>query len=268
MLRIFNGIALCLALCFGGSVIAQEFWMMPEKFHYHKGDTLKAKFNVGNNFTGETWNLRPERIQSVKGFSNNQSIDLTTKALPGTNDHLKILLASEGSYIIAMEGKSAFVELGAERFNAYLKENALDDVINQRKKNNATDLPGKEFYIRNTKLIVQTGDRLDDGYKKRTGLTLDIIPQTNPTSYKVGDMIKFTILFDGKPLFGARAFSMNNKENRVYAQPIYTQQDGSIEVRLFNDGLWMITVVTMIPSKDKRADWQSYWGTFLFSVEQ
>jgi uncharacterized GH25 family protein len=267
MCRFFQGIVLCFVLWFGGSVTAQEFWMTPKKFRYSKGDTLKLKFNVGNNFTGETWNLRTERIQSITGFSNNQPTDLTTEVLPGTNDHLKIPMTTEGSYIVAMEGKSAFVELGAERFNAYLKENALDDVINQRRKNNTTNQPGKEFYIRNAKLIVQVGNKLDDGFKKRTGLTLDIIPQTNPSSYKVGDMVKFTILYNGKPLFGARAFSMNNKENRVYAQPIYTQQDGSIEVRIFNDGLWMITVVTMVPSKDKGADWQSYWGTLVFEVK-
>jgi hypothetical protein len=242
--------------------------MMPQKFHYNKGDTLNVKFNVGNNFTGEVWNLRPERIQSITGFSNNQPTDLTQKVLPGTSDHLKIPLVTEGSYIIAMEGKSAFVELDAKRFNAYLKENALDDVISQRKKNSTTDQPGKELYIRNTKLIVPVEGKLDDGLKKRTRLTLDVIPQTNPSSYKVGDMVKFTILFEGKPLFGARAFSMNNKDNRVYSQPIYTQQDGSIEVRIFNDGLWMITVVTMVPSKDKRADWQSYWGTLVFAVKE
>lgn len=267
MHHFFQAIALCFAICFAGSVTAQEFWMMPERFHYSKGDTLKVKFNVGNNFSGETWKLRPERIDFIKARSNNQSTDLTTKALPGTNDHLKIPLASEGSYLIVMEGKRAFVELGSERFNAYLKENALDDVINQRKKNNTTDQPGKEFYIRNAKLIVQVGDKPDDGYKKGTGLTLDIIPQTNPSSYKVGDMVKFTILYNGKPLFGARAFAMNNKENRVYAQPIYTQQDGSIEVRIFNDALWMISVVTMVPSEDKGADWQSYWGTLVFEVK-
>lgn len=240
--------------------------MLPDKELYNLRDTLKIKFNVGDNFIGDTWNLRTERIESITCNYANKTQDITNSAILGKGDHLKIPIATEGSYVIAMKGKNAFVELDAERFNKYLKENSLDDAINQRKKNGSTDKPGKEFYVRYAKLIIQAGQKLDEGYKRRMGLPLEFIPQKNPATFKTGDIVKFTLLYDGKPLFGARAFVWNNKEGRVYSQPIYSQQDGSIEVRLFNDGPWMIGVVKMVPSKAPGADWQSYWGTIVFNV--
>jgi uncharacterized GH25 family protein len=240
--------------------------MLSDKLHYKRGDTLKIRFNVGDSFIGDTWNLRPERIESISCSYPNKTDDLTAKAIHGKGDHLKIPVAVEGTYLVAMKGKNAFVELDAERFNNYLKENSLDDAINQRKKSGATNKSGKEFYVRYTKLIVQSGQKLDEGYRRRMGLPLEFIPQKNPATYKTGDIVKFTLLYEGKPLFGARAFVWNNKAGRVYSQPIYSQQDGSIELRLFNDGPWMISVVKMVPSKEQGADWQSYWGTIVFNV--
>lgn len=246
--------------------LAQEFWMSPGKERYSLRDTLKIKFNVGDSFIGDTWNLRNERIESITCSYANKVQDITSSVIVGKGEHLRIPIVTEGSYVVAMKGKNAFVELDADRFNKYIKENSLDDAINQRKKSGTTDKPGKEFYVRYTKLIVQAGQKLDEGYKRRMGLPVEFIPQKNPATYKTGDIVKFTLLYEGKPLFGARAFVWNNKGGRVYSQPIYSQQDGSIEVRLFNDGPWMISVVKMVPSKDPGADWQSYWGTIVFNV--
>lgn len=262
---------ICFAILFLISVHhlqAQEFWMLPDKSNYNRGDTLKIRFNVGDSFIGDTWNLRSERIESITCDFATKSDNITGKAISGKGDHLKIPITTEGTYVVGMKGKNAFVELDAEKFNNYLKENALDDAINQRKKTGTTDQPGKEFYVRYTKLIVQAGQKLDEGYRKKIGLPLELIPQKNPATYKTGDIVKFTLLYEGKPLFGARAFVWNNKEGRVYSQPIYSQQDGSIEVRLFNSGPWMISVVKMVPSKEAGADWQSYWGTVVFNVKE
>ncbi|HEX5169038.1 MAG TPA: DUF4198 domain-containing protein [Cyclobacteriaceae bacterium] len=263
----FRTILIIFFLLSAHKIFAQEFWMLPDKNNYQRGDTLKVRFNVGDSFIGETWNLRAERIESIVCSYAARTDDLTSKAIGGKGDHLKIPITAEGSYVVAMKGKNAYVELDAARFNSYLKENSLDDAINQRKKSGTTDKSGKEFYVRYTKLIVQSGQKLDEAYRHKFGLPLEFIPQKNPAVYKTGDIVKFTLLYEGKPLFGARAFVWNNKGGRVYSQPIYSQQDGSIEVRLFNNGPWMISVVKMVPSKEAGADWQSYWGTIVFEVK-
>lgn len=258
----------CIVLLFTWSATrAQEFWMMPDKFQYQQGDTIRIRFNVGENFVGETWNLRMERIRSVALHTKSDVLDIQSRARAGRGEHLRIHAAKEGTYLITMEGENAFVELPADRFNAYLKEHALDNAANLRKEANAEGQPGRELYRRITSLIVQVGNTQDDTYKKVTGLPLEIIPARHPADMKKGDLVPFKILFNGKPVFGARVYVWNSKNNKTFNQPIYSQQDGTIDVRIFNDGDWMISVVKMVPVSNPKADWQSFWSSLVFHVK-
>lgn len=251
------------------SVQAQEFWMIPNKFDPAPGDTAIIHFEVGNNFIGENWNLRLDRVKRLSWYdASQQGVSLRDRAHEGQEDHLVVPLKHAGTYLVLMEGNSAYIELPADQFNNYLKEYALDNAIQGRKKTGTEGKPGRERYARSTKLLLQVGDRLTDAYKASTGLPLDIIPQKNPGGYKVGDVVYFKLYFEDKPLFGARAFVWNMKNNRTYSQPIYSQQDGSIEVRVFNEGAWMVSVVGMVPAKEGgKAAWQSYWSSLVFYVE-
>jgi len=260
-------ISVMLLLAFGQSR-AQEFWMMPDKFQYKPGDTIRIRFNVGENFFGETWNLRMDRIRSVSLHTKSGVANLKPTLRAGRLDHLLIPATRPGTYLITMEGENAFVELPAERFNAYLKEHALDNVTELRKKANAEDQPGREFYRRLTSLVVQVGDVRDDTYKKVTGLPLEIVPGKHPSEIKKGDLVSFRVLFNGKPEFGARVFVWNSKNSKVFNQPVYTQQDGTIDARIFNDGDWMVSVVKMVPVSTPKADWQSFWSSFVFHVAE
>lgn len=242
--------------------------MMPDKFQYDTGDSIRIRFNVGENFVGETWNLRRERISLVSMYAGSIATDLKPLTIPGRGDHLVLTAPRAGTYLFTMEGENAFVELPAERFNAYLKEHALDNVIALRDKANASDQPGREMYRRITKLIVEVGDHPDDTYRKEASLPVDIVPGKHPSTMRKGDMVQFKILFNGKPEFGARVYVWNNKDNKVFVQPVYSQQDGTIDVRIFNDGNWMISVVRMIPVSHPRADWQSFWGSLVFHVDE
>jgi uncharacterized GH25 family protein len=118
-----------------------------------------------------------------------------------------------------------------------------------------------------TKLLFQVGEKRDDTYKKVLGWPVEIVPDRNPASLKVGDQIRFKILFDGKPVFGVRAKLWNRFDNRTTLQNIYTEQDGTFEARISSPGPWMVTVMKMTPSKDTGPDWISYQGSFVFGFD-
>jgi uncharacterized GH25 family protein len=246
---------------------AHEFWLQPLKFYYSVGEKIVIGFKVGQNFIGDSWKLKKERLVRLELQSRNQTKDITSLVVEGENDQLTLPVETEGSHVVIMESNTAFSELEAEKFNEYLKEDGLDDALNFRVKNDAIDLPGKELYSRHTKLIVQAGRKKDDTWKKIYDLPIEIIPDQNPMDLKVGSKIAFKILYEGKPLFGARVRVWNRYKNRTTMQPIFSQQDGTIETHISNPGPWMVSVVKMVPSKDPKADWRSYWGTLVFGVQ-
>ena len=166
-----------------------------------------------------------------------------------------------------MQTKNALNEWEAEKFNAFLKENGLDEIIRPSNKNQHACIPTNEYYSGYTKLLVQVGEKKDDTHKKLNNFPVEIVPLENPYSLKIGDPIHFKILFDGKPVFGVRVKVWNRFDNRTTIQNIYTEKDGTLETRVSSPGPWMVSVVRMVPSKQPGADWQSYRGSLVFGVK-
>ncbi len=262
--RIFLSITLLVLLTL---TKGHEFWMQPTKFFYKAGEKLIVSFKVGENFMGEPWDLKRDRIETFQLHQFTKTTNLLDSLKEGKQDNLSYTLKEEGTYMVAMQSTNAFVEMSGEEFNTYLKEDGLDDILEHRKNTNTT-APAKEFYSRHTKLLVQVGEKNADVFKKILGFPVEVVPEKNPYALKVGDPIRFKILFDGKPMFGVRTKVWNRFDNRTTIQNIYTEKDGTFEVRISNPGPWMVSVVRMVPSTDPMAEWQSYWGSLIFGIQK
>lgn len=246
---------------------AHEFWISSSRYYYSIGETFAMDLRVGEDFIGEISPVTKDRLEKLELYQQQKIQDLRSLVREGSKEFLAFPLNEEGSHVIALQTTPSYIELEAEKFNAYLKEDALDEAYSSRRKNNQLDKLGKEFYARYSKMIFQVGNKTDDGYKRPVGLPLEIFVEQNPAALKVGSKVSFKITWDGKPLFGARVSVWNRHNNRTTRQPIFTQQDGRIETHISNPGPWMVSVVKMVPSKDPKADWQSYWGSLTFGVK-
>lgn len=259
---LFIFISMVFSVCASG----QELWMQPSEFFYVPGDSLKVEFNISRDFRENPWQLTYAKIQRLQLYEASGRRNLVPRE--GKFRHLNLLMQREGTKLFVMQGVPSFIEVEAESFNKYLKEHSLDEVYNHRDQTNTLNTPGKETYERCTRLLVQVGSKTDETYRKETDFPLEIIPEQNPYTLKMGDVIRFRILYEGKPLFGARVFVWNRSNNRTIRQPVYSQQDGSVEARLSDAGPWMISVIKMVPSKDGQADWHSYWSNLVFGVRE
>jgi uncharacterized GH25 family protein len=248
------------------SLVAQahEFWLQPDKFFYRRGEVLKLNFMVGENFAGERWDLKRHRLVRFDHHAGNDSKGLIEEVVPGEGNNLELKLEREGTHLFVMQSNNAFIELDAEQFNAYLKEDGLEDIIEYRAKTNSQSKGAKEYYQRCAKLLVQVGSTTDETFSKRTGTPIEIIPVKNPYALKPGAEMKFQVVFEGKPLEFSLVKVWNRKDNRTTVQNIYTEKNGTFTTRLSNTGMWMVSCVKMVPAREAGADWQSYWGSLVF----
>lgn len=249
-------------------ISAREFWLHPWKFVYKSGEKLEISFKAGENFIGEPWDLQKNQIESVILQQLSKLSSVIDSVTEGNKDNLSLTLNDAGTCLLTMQTKNAVNEWEAEKFNSFLKENGLDEILDRRTKTNALASPTREYYSGYTKLLVQVGEKKDDTHKKVNSFPVEIMPLENPYSLKIGDPIHFKILFDGKPVFGVRVKVWNRFDNRTTIQNIYTEKDGTLETRISNRGPWMVSVVRMIPSKQAGAEWQSYRGSFVFGIEK
>lgn len=247
--------------------LSHEFWLQPKKFRYAVGEEMKVAFMVGENFEGEPWDLTKNKIEKLNLHHLAKVIDLKTQVKPTEKDKLKFKFTEIGTHLLSLQSGEAYIELDAKKFNDHLKEDGLDDIVDIRTRNNSLDAPSKEFYSRYVKLLVQSGDKTDDTYKKKIGLRLEIMPLQNPYNLKSGDYLQCLILFNGKASPHQMVKIWNRIGDTSILQNAYTENDGTIKFPISSKGPWMVSTVKMIASEKPGADWQSFWGSLVFGIE-
>lgn len=261
-------VALVLVFAVISIAFAHEFWLQPKKYRYKVGEEVSIDFMVGENFTGEFWDLTRHKVETAQVISAYGKKDLKTTVKSTKGNNLIYKLANEGTHLFTMTSNQAYIELDAEKFNAYLEEDGIEDIAALRKKNNQTDKPSRENYSRYAKLLVQSGNKTDDVYKRKVGFKVEIIPLANPYTLKNGDYLECEILYEGKPLPHQLVKIWNFVGNRAFLQDAYTENDGRVKFPVSSTGPWMVSFVKMIESTKPNIDYESMWSSLVFGIEE
>jgi uncharacterized GH25 family protein len=245
---------------------AHEFWLQPAKFRFALGDTIKLDFMVGESFTGEYWDLKKHKAEKMELHRISGVRDLVKEVKPTQGDNITFKADQEGTYLFSLQSNAAYIELEGDKFNDYLKEDGLDYILDERIKSGTFNKKSTEFYSRYAKVLVQTGNKTDDIYKKKLGFRYEVIPNQNPYTLKAGDYLDCRILFDGKPAAHALVKVWNRVGTTTFLQNIYTENDGTMRFPISASGPWMVSSVKMIHSEKTGAEYHSLWASLVFGI--
>ncbi len=245
---------------------SHEFWLAPNRFKLQTGETFSIDVRVGESYEGEFWNYRVSRVLGLHQFNADGKMDLSANATTGEGNNLKLKFDNAGLQLLALETNNAFIELEGDKFNAYLKEDGLLAILEERKRKDLLGTKASEHYARYAKTLLQVGGANDDTYKISTGMPIEIIPVTNPYE-NGGGTIPFKVLFEGKPLKDALVKVWHKTNGKTSMKEFTTSREGTVKAKVKPSGQWMVSVVHMVPSRDDTSDWQSYWGSFTFGYD-
>ncbi len=122
---------------------AHEFWLDPVSFF---SKNACVRFRVGEHFSGENWTGNFEKVRLLEVL--NQTDRSTTNAqqmLPNSGDSLQFSLPFTGTQLLVYNGNNSYIELPANEFNAYLKEDVLTDIAAWRKTNGQDTARSREY---------------------------------------------------------------------------------------------------------------------------
>ena len=85
------------------AVQSHEFWLQPKKFRYDVDEEMKVDFLVGENFEGEAWDLKKNKIEQLNLHHLTKSIDLKNLIKPEEKDKLKFKFTEPGTHLISMQ---------------------------------------------------------------------------------------------------------------------------------------------------------------------
>ena len=180
---------------------------------------------------------------------------------------MEIQTGGAGTYLVGISTKPREIALKAADFNEYLKEDGLPNILAARTKNNELGKDAKERYSKHVRAVFQVGDKLSDDYKRPLNYPVEIIPQQNPYSLKVGQTILALCLLDGKPLVNQFVIagweSRDGKLNSVNAR---TDAKGIARFKLSSAGKWFVKMIHMEPVSELGLNYESKWATLTFEI--
>ncbi|MBA2674749.1 DUF4198 domain-containing protein [Ramlibacter sp.] len=262
--RLLAGVAAALACTLAG---AHEFWMLPGAFASAPGQPVALALFVGQQFAGDRVAFNRAVVASLRDVTRSGAADLTQQMPEQPAGQFAFQPAAAGTHVMAMDSHPSRIELSADKFHAYLHDEGLDDIVQAREAAGTAALAGRERFRRNVKAVVQVGAALDDGYAARTGQKLEIVPLRHPGRMRAGEDLSLQVFFDGRPLGGRLVKLWHRRGAQTLTIRAVTGADGKAAFTLPWAGVWMASVVQMVPSDDvAAADWDSYWGNLSFEV--
>jgi uncharacterized protein DUF4198 len=186
----------------------------------------------------------------------------------GKTTMLEIKTGGPGTYLVGIATKPRDDTLSAEEFNDYLLNDGMPDTLAERRKNHELNKDVRERYSKNERAVFQVGNQLSDEYKRPLGYAVEIIPQENPYSLKVGDDITILCTLEGRPL--VHQFVQGGWESRDGHQHLVsgrTDERGIARFKLAGAGKWYLQMIYMTRLTDPNLDYESKWANVTFEIK-
>lgn len=181
---------------------------------------------------------------------------------------LEIKTEGPGTYVVGIATHPRDISMSAEEFNDYLHNDGMPDALAERRKNNELGKDVRERYSKNERAVFQVGDELSEDYKKTLGYPIEIIPQQNPYSLKVGDTIAVLCTLEGRLL--VNQFVIGGWESRDGHQHLVsgrTDGSGISRFKLAGAGKWYLQTIHMTRVSDPNLDYESKWANVTFEIK-
>jgi uncharacterized GH25 family protein len=240
---------------------AHDFWIEPASFSPQAGQILSVRLRVGQEMMGDPVPRDSSLVKEFVVADGGGRKPLVGRDGSDPAGYLRV--DGIGLMVIGYSSNPSTVDMTADKFNQYLKDEGLDAILALRARRKQTGEGSHELFSRCAKSLVMAGapgkeaDRL-------LGFTLELVAEGNPYAMRVGDKLPVRLAFQGRPLAGALVVAMNRLDpgQKLSAR---TDGEGRVRFRLPHGGMWLIKSVHMLPAGTK-ADWMSYWASLTFEL--
>ena len=260
-----KSLSLVLGLMLSSLANAHQFWIQPSQYDSKPGEQVAVFLKTGHADKLESF---PRSAQHFTRFVMvGPEGELAVPGEEGTDPAGWVKPSRAGTHALVYQSIATRSEMEPERFEAYLREESLDRVIEQRAKQGATAKPGISTYVRCAKSLINVGKQAPSAQLRNVGLTLELNIDKALNNYRVGEALPVTLTFEGKPVTGVLVAALDPQDP---TQPLTARTDsrGKVALPLPKTGEWLLSAVHMIPARaDAKADWESFRASLSFKLE-
>lgn len=256
---------LIIAAAVGIAAANHDFFLMPETFFLHKGDKLDLHLLTGEAFTrqGEI-RYQPAKTARFMLYEGSKKTDLSKVAKDSAAPVLNYAMINSGQALLEMTRSLDYNEVSRDNYAEFLTGEGLDKLAEKVKNGNQFRI--KEKYTRYLKTLVSVDNHDGNAYEKVLNEDYEIILNDNPYRKKYGDDMTALIRFKGKPVKGASiSLYIKSISGNVYPQALISDAKGEVTFTMSREGIFMLRSVRVEATKDKDADYESWWASYTFA---
>ncbi|WFL78279.1 DUF4198 domain-containing protein [Altererythrobacter arenosus] len=263
------GILLATGLLGATSSSAHDGWLELSNAEPKSDDAVEVTLQIGHGSERRTVDLTPLPIwvrravvvapSPSSGASKTHEIE--------ADKGFDLALNESGTHVMALTTFAFTNEMSPKAFNEYLRQQGLAASIEDRETRGLLDEVGREIYHRTAKLIL-AGDSAGESDIATTplGLNLEIVPQCIPMAGGCERLLPVQLLFNGRPLDGARVILNDLASNDWPTAASKTDSHGIAHLELPHEGNWMISTIWSWPIKnDERGDYETIFSSLVLS---
>lgn len=243
-------------------LLAHDVWIEPSSFAPGLDQTVGLRLRVGQGLQGEPLALVDGLAKQFVVRDAATSRPVATRLRAETAALMRV--ATPGLQVVGYYSNPSFIELPAEKFNAYLAEEGLDAILSHRARLDQSSATGREMFSRCAKTLLRSGSASDTQPDKRLGFPLELVAELDPYAIATGQSLPVRLTYQDRPLAGALVVAINSLDPSR-KQSARTDSDGRVQLSLRAGGMWLIKAVHMVPAPaGAGADWASYWASLTF----
>lgn len=262
--------AALIALTITPAAHAHDFWIEPADYTPSPGEPVALSILTGHGEDTAAWPAASHRIIGLRSISAGGLTSHVTSPdmlKPG----LELSFQRAGLHMVFIESTNAFSRLPAEKFNAYVDEEGITPIAAHRLKTAAQQAEGTELYSRRGKALVEVGcaSGSDDTWAMPVGLSLEILPTSNPFDWDAGDPLGVEVRFHGAPL-AASTLHVTPLDGEGYGFTIKTGMDGRADLsKMMKEGRWLVHTVWSEPAEGllQDATYQTVFSSLTFETQ-
>jgi uncharacterized GH25 family protein len=241
----------------GGSAAAHDLWILTEPPNPKIGEHVIVRVVLGHNFPAGSMLPNSDLMKVVLMDPSGTSSVLVTKP-NGIYQEAEFVRDREGTYVITAEVKQYFAEIDGKMYHEPKDKLAVN--------------PQFSSYAQQAARAEIGGS---SGASKPAGLPLEIVPQVDPATLHVGDLLPVRVYAHGKPVapltgeeVEVRAvYAGFQADEDTFAFSAHIDKEGNCRIKLTQSGQWMALVErNLSPSNPAKSNLDHYDSTLTFKI--
>ena len=256
---------LVLAAIIGIAATTHDVFLLPESFFLHKGDKLDLHLVMGDVFVKqEEMKNDPAKTTKFMMYSGSKKIDLAKAGKEGAAPIVSVPVELTGQCLVEMNRGVEYSDASRDSYSDFLTAQGQDKLAESVRNSNHFRI--KEKYTRYLKTLLSVDDHDGGIYEKVLNEEYELVLKENPYKKKYGDDMTAQLFFKGKPLNGATvSLYIKSIGGNVYTQNFATDKKGMVYFTMSREGIFMLRSIHVEATKDKDADYASWWAAYTFA---